>query len=75
MWKHRSDILSPLTNMTSKHIKDVAVPSNKNKLRSFIGEIHYYRDMWKHRSDILSPLTNMTNIIRRDKSCANYIAC
>ena len=38
-------------------IKDIAVPTNKKQLRSFIGVISYYRDVWKHRSDILTPLT------------------
>ena len=42
-------------------IKDIAVPTNKKQLRSFIGVIKYYRDMWKHRSDILTPLTKMTS--------------
>ena len=42
-------------------IKDIAVPTNKKQLRSFIGVISYYRDMWKHRSDILAPLTKMTS--------------
>ena len=42
-------------------IKDIAVPTNKMQLRSFIGVINYYRDMQKHRSDILTPLTKMTS--------------
>ena len=42
-------------------IKDIAVPTNKKQLRSFIEVINYYRDMWKYRSDILTPLTQMTS--------------
>ena len=42
-------------------IKDIAVPSNKKRLRSFMKVINYYRDMWKHRLDILTPLTKMTS--------------
>ena len=38
----------------------IPVPTNKKHLRSFVGVIHYYRDMWKHRSDILTPLTKIT---------------
>ena len=45
---------------TVQAIKDVAVPTNKKQLRSFIGVINYYRDMWKRRPDILIPLTKMT---------------
>ena len=42
-------------------IKNIAVPTTKKQLRSFIGLINYYRDMWKHRSDILTPLSAMTS--------------
>ena len=42
-------------------IKDIAVPTNKQQLTSYIGVINYYRDMWKHRSDILTPLTKITS--------------
>ena len=33
-------------------IKDIAVPTNKKQLISFILVIIYYTDMWKHRLDI-----------------------
>ena len=42
-------------------IKNIAPPTTKKQLRSFIGLINYYRDMWKHRSDILTPLSAMTS--------------
>ena len=42
-------------------IKNIAVPTTKKQLRSFIGLINYYRDMWKHRSGILTPLSSMTS--------------
>ena len=42
-------------------IKDIAVPTNKKQLRSFIQVINYYRDMWKHTSDILTPWPKMTS--------------
>ena len=41
-------------------IKNIAVPTTKRQLRSFIGLINYYRDMWQHRSGILIPLSSMT---------------
>ena len=42
-------------------IKNIAAPTTKKQLRSFIGLINYYRDMWKHRSGILTPLSSMTS--------------
>ena len=36
-------------------IKNIAVPSTKEELRSFIGLINYYTDMWQHPSEILIP--------------------
>ena len=42
-------------------IKNIAPPTTKKQLRSFIGLINYYRDMWKHRSGILTPLSSMTS--------------
>ena len=43
---------------TTNHI---AVPTNNEQLRSFIGVINYNRDLWKLRSDILAPLAKMTS--------------
>ena len=42
-------------------IKNVAVPTTKKQLQSFIGLINYYRDMWKHKSGIVIPLSSMTS--------------
>ena len=35
-------------------IKNIAVPTTKKQLQSFIGLINYCRDMWKHRYGILT---------------------
>ena len=37
-------------------ILNIAPPTTKKQLRSFIGMVNYYRDMWKGRSDLLAPL-------------------
>ena len=42
-------------------IKNIAAPTTKKQLRSFIGLNKYFRDMWQHRSKILTPLTSMTS--------------
>ena len=38
-------------------IKNIAVPTTKKQLRTFIGLISYCRDIWQHRSEILTPLS------------------
>lgn len=42
-------------------ITEIAPPTNKKELRSFIGLVNYYRDMWIRRSDVLTPLTALTS--------------
>ena len=37
-------------------IENIAVPTTKNELRSFVGLINYHRDMWQHRSEIVASL-------------------
>ena len=59
-FKIRRQGIMPLPDKVQS-IKDIAVPTNKKQLRSFIGVVNYYRDMWKHRSDILTPLPQMTS--------------
>ena len=41
-------------------IENIAVPTKKKQIQSFIRIINYYRDMWKHRSSILTLLCSMT---------------
>ena len=33
-------------------IKNIAAPTTKKQLRSFVGLINYYRDIWQRRSNI-----------------------
>ena len=42
-------------------IMNIAEPSNRKELRSFIGVINYYRDMWIRRSHVLAPLARLTS--------------
>jgi len=57
-------------------IYNIARPTTRKKLRSFIGMINYYRDMWIRRSEILAPLTKLTSettefkwTTRQERSC------
>ena len=40
-------------------INNIAVPTSKNQLQSFIGLINYYIDIGKYRSSIVSPLSSL----------------
>ena len=42
-------------------IRNLAEPTKKKQLRSFLGMVNYYRDMWRKRSHILAPLTSITS--------------
>ena len=58
-WITREGIMP--TPQKVKAIQNIAVPTKKKQLRSFIGMINYYRDMWIRRSDILAPLAKLTS--------------
>ena len=44
-----------------KAIKNIALPTSKKQLRSFIGLMDYYRDMRQHRFENLTLLSSMTS--------------
>jgi hypothetical protein len=48
-------------NKKVEAISNLAPPTNRKEVRSFIGLVNYYRDMWKQRSEILAPLTKLTS--------------
>ena len=55
------DGVKPLSRKVEA-ITNLAAPTNRKGVRSFIGLVNYYRDMWGRRSDILAPLTRLTSI-------------
>ena len=58
-WITRSGI-HPLTDKV-KAIMNIAEPTNRKELRSFIGIVNYCRDMWIRRSHVLAPLSSLTS--------------
>ena len=58
-WITREGIMP--TPQKVQAIQNIAVPTKKKQLRSFIGMINYYKDMWIRRSDILAPLAKLTS--------------
>ena len=44
-----------------KAIMNLAEPTTRKELRSFIGVVNYYRDMWIRRSHVLAPLAKLTS--------------
>jgi hypothetical protein len=46
-------------------IKNIAPPTKRKELRSFIGMVNYHLDMWIHRSDVLASLTALTSTTMR----------
>ena len=42
-------------------INNIAPPTTRKQVRTFIGMVNYYRDMWIRRSETLAPLTALTS--------------
>ena len=58
-WITREGIL-PI-KMKIEAILEIARPTNRKELHSFIGLVNYYCNMWKQWSEILAPLTELTS--------------
>jgi hypothetical protein len=58
-WSTRQGI-QPLPKKVDA-IKNIAPPTKRKELRSFIGMVNYHCDMWIHRSDVLAFLTALTS--------------
>jgi len=55
------DGVQPMANKVEA-IHNIATPTTKKQLRSFIGMVNYYRDMWIRRSENMAPLTALTSV-------------
>ena len=54
------DGIQPLDSKVQA-MMNIAEPTTKKELRSFIGLVNYYRDMWVKRSHLLAPLASLTS--------------
>ena len=58
-WITRQGI-QPLTKKVEA-ILNIATPTKRKEVRSFLGMVNFYRDMWPRRSEVLAPLTALTS--------------
>ena len=54
------DGIKPLSKKVEA-INNIAPPTTRKQVRTFIGMVNYYRDMWIRRSETLAPLTALTS--------------
>jgi len=54
------DGINPLSKKVEA-INNIAPPTTRKQVRTFIGMVNYYRDMWIRRSETLAPLTALTS--------------